>query len=131
MTLSLWSGRVSPVVLELSFLTLSGLGHIIYPPLRKKYRICLVISSTPSPNLNSQSNSYEFSYLLILLIFVVVLSLCCCAWAYSYGEQRLLFAAVHKLLIVVVSPVGEHRLEVDCEAPGFSSFGSWALVLAQ
>ena len=130
MTLSLWSGRVSPVVLELSFLILSGLGHIVYPPLRKKYRICLVISSTPSPNLNSQSNSYEFSYLLILLIFVV-LSLCCCAWAYSYGEQRLLFVAVHELLIVVVSLVGEHRLEVVCEAPGFSSFGSWALVLAQ
>ena len=98
--------------MELSFPTLSGLGHIICPPIRKKYRICPVISSTPSPNLNSQSNSSEFSYLFILLICaVVVLSLCCCAWAYSYGEPRPPFVAAHELLIVEVSLVAEHRLE--------------------
>ena len=52
----------------------------------------------------------KFIYFLFYL-FLVVLGLYCCAWAFSScGEQGLLFIAVHRLLIVVASPVAEHGL---------------------
>ena len=45
-------------------------------------------------------------------LFLSALGLCCCAQAFSScGERGLLFVAVHKLLIVVVSLVAEHRLQ--------------------
>ena len=43
---------------------------------------------------------------------MAALGLCCCAWAFSIcGEWELLFVAVRRLLIVVASPVAEHRLQ--------------------
>ena len=50
-----------------------------------------------------------FIYLLIYLL--AVLGLRCCTWAFSScGEQGLLFAEVHGLLIEVASLVAEHGL---------------------
>ena len=48
---------------------------------------------------------------LHIYLFLAVLGFHCCTQAFSScGEQRLLFAAVLELLIVVVSHVAEHRL---------------------
>ena len=47
----------------------------------------------------------------IFFFFLAALGLCCCARASSScGEQGLLFAAVHGLLIAVASLVAEHGL---------------------
>ena len=66
------------------------------------------------------------------LFFLAVLGLCCCVRAFSScGEQGLLFIAVCGLLIVVASPVAEHRaLGVRASvvvARGLSSCGSRVL----
>ena len=55
---------------------------------------------------------YLFIYFKInLFIFGCVLGLRCCARAFSScGEWRLLFVAMHGLLIAVASLVAEHRL---------------------
>ena len=48
---------------------------------------------------------------LFIYLFLAVLGLHCCVWAFSScGKWRLLFVAVHGLLIVVASLVKEHRL---------------------
>ena len=48
---------------------------------------------------------------IYLFLFLAVLGLRCCARAFSSCSERgLLFVAVHGLLIVVASLVGEHGL---------------------
>ena len=48
-------------------------------------------------------------YPILFILFLTALGLCCFAWAFSScGAQRLLFIAVHGLLIVVASLVAEH-----------------------
>ena len=57
----------------------------------------------------------KFFFLIILFIylFLAVLGLCCCARAFSScSEQGLLFVAVRGFLIVIVSLVAEHGLQV-------------------
>ena len=55
-------------------------------------------------------NRGGFIYLFVCL-FMAVLGLCCCARAFSScSKWRLLFVAVHGLLIVVASLVAEHGL---------------------
>ena len=50
-------------------------------------------------------------FFIIFYLFLAVLGLRCCTWAFSScGEWGLLFAAVHRLLIVVASLVAEHGL---------------------
>ena len=50
-------------------------------------------------------------YLFIYLLFLAALGLRCCARAFcTCREQGLLFVEVCRLLIVVASPVVEHRL---------------------
>ena len=52
---------------------------------------------------------YKFIY--FIHSFLAVLGVRCCARAFSScGEWGLLFVAVRGLLIVVASPVAEHRL---------------------
>ena len=59
-----------------------------------------------------------FGYLFIHL-FLAALGLHCCTWAFSScGEQGLLFAAVHRLLIAVAS--------LCCRA---GALGTWASVV--
>ena len=62
-----------------------------------------------SPGRRSSPNSAikkNFIY-----IFLVALGLHCCAWAFSScGEWRILFIAMHRLLIAAASVVAEHRL---------------------
>ena len=59
-------------------------------------------------------NLLFFLHILDLIFFFwggAALGLRCCARAFSScGERGLLFAAVHKLLIAVASPVAEHGL---------------------
>ena len=51
-------------------------------------------------------DSFFFIYL-----FLAVMGLCCCeGLSSSYRQQELLFIAVHRLLIVVVSLLAEHGL---------------------
>ena len=50
-------------------------------------------------------------YLFILYLFLAVLGLCCCVQAFSScGKRRLLFIALHVLLITVASLVADHGL---------------------
>ena len=53
-----------------------------------------------------------FKYIYLFYLFILAaLGLCCCARAFSScGERGLLFVAVRRLLISVVSLVVEHRL---------------------
>ena len=54
---------------------------------------------------------FFFFLIYLIYLFLAVLGLCCCVRAFSScGEQGLLFVAVHRLLIAVVSLVAEHRL---------------------
>ena len=64
------------------------------------------------PKLNFLSKFLNFIYLFVCLgVFLAVLGLRCCTRAFSScGEQGLLFAAVHGLLIVLASLVAEHGL---------------------
>ena len=56
-------------------------------------------------------NNYFFFKNYLFYLFLAVLGLCCCARAFSScGERRLLFVAVHRLLIAVASLVVEHGL---------------------
>ena len=51
------------------------------------------------------------NFLKLIYLFLAALGLCCCVRACSScSEWRLLFVAVHGLLIVVVSLVAEHGL---------------------
>ena len=43
-------------------------------------------------------------------LFLAMLGLHCCAWAFSCGELGYSRVVVHELLIVVSSPVADHRL---------------------
>ena len=50
-------------------------------------------------------------YLFNLFLFLAMLGLRCCVWTFSsFGERGLLFFAVHRLLIAVVSLAEEHGL---------------------
>ena len=52
-----------------------------------------------------------FNYLFIICLFLAVLGIRCCMRACSsFRKQRLLFAAVCRLLIVVASLVAERQL---------------------
>ena len=54
---------------------------------------------------------WKVCVLILIFLFLAALGLRCCAQAFSScGEWGLLFVAVHGLLIVVASPVAEHRL---------------------
>ena len=46
----------------------------------------------------------------LILFFICDESLLLCGPFFSFGEQGLLFIMVHGLLIVLASPVAEHRL---------------------
>ena len=60
---------------------------------------------------------------MYLFLFLAALGLGCCARVFSgCGEQGLLFIAVHRLLISVISAVAAQAL--GCQ--GFSSHNSWA-----
>ena len=51
------------------------------------------------------------SFKIYICLFLAVLALYCCEWAFSSrDEQKLLFVAVSKLLIVVVSLAAERGL---------------------
>ena len=51
------------------------------------------------------------SFKIYICLFLAVLALHCCEWAFSSrDEQKLLFVAVSKLLIVVVSLAAERGL---------------------
>ena len=63
---------------------------------------------------------------------MAALGLCCCAWAFcSCSERRLLFVAVHRLLIAVASLVAEHRLQTrrlsNCGSRAQPLRGMWDL----
>ena len=61
--------------------------------------------------------------LFYLFLFLAALGLCCCMQAFSScGKQGLLFVAVRRLLIVVVSLVGS----MGSRHAGFSSCGTQA-----
>ena len=57
---------------------------------------------------------FFFFFLIIiylLFIFGCTVGLHCFVWAFSsWGKRRLLFVAVHRLLLAVASPVAEHGL---------------------
>ena len=54
---------------------------------------------------------YLFIYLFIYFLILAALGLHCCVWAFSScGEHGLLFVAVRRLLIAVVSVVVAHWL---------------------
>ena len=54
---------------------------------------------------------FNIKIYLFIYLFLAVLGLRCCPWAFSScGERGLLFIAVHRLLIAVVSLVAEHGL---------------------
>ena len=53
---------------------------------------------------------FFFKLLIYLYIFGSAGSLLLCGTFFSRAEQGLLFVLVHGLLIVVASPVAEHRL---------------------
>ena len=56
--------------------------------------------------------SQFFVLILKIFKFLAALGLRCCAWAFSNWSKRgPHFVAVHRLLIVVASPVAEHRLQ--------------------
>ena len=68
---------------------------------------------TTAPPGNSHLGDLFFFNLIYLFIylFLAVLGLRCCARAFSScGERRLLFVAVHGLLIAEASLVAEHGL---------------------
>ena len=56
----------------------------------------------------------SWAFFVLFFVFsnlMAALGLRCCVWAFSScGERRLLFVAVHGLLIAVASLVVEHRL---------------------
>ena len=55
--------------------------------------------------------SFGFFNIYFIYLFLAALGLCCCAGAFSScGKQGLLFVAVRRLLIAVVSLVVEHGL---------------------
>ena len=57
------------------------------------------------------SGSMDFLKTFHLLFILAALGLCCCSWAFfSCSKWRLFFVVMHRLLIVVVSLVAEHRL---------------------
>ena len=66
------------------------------------------------------TNTFTISHYYFIYLFLTALDLHCCAWAFSSCSEvgRLLFVAVHGLLIAVVSLVAEHRL-----------LGTWASVV--
>ena len=54
---------------------------------------------------------FLYKFILFIYLFLATLGLRCCMQAFSScGEQGLLFAAVHRLLIAVASLVAEHGL---------------------
>ena len=61
-----------------------------------------------------------FKKFIFVYLVLVVLGLHCCVWVFSsWGEWRLLFLAVHVLVIEVASLAAERGLE------GFSSCSCW------
>lgn len=48
------------------------LEHVVYSPLRKKYRICPLVSGTPSPNLNRViliNTNYPYTFITLSKLF--------------------------------------------------------------
>ena len=79
---------------------------------------------------------------VVFIHFLVAMDLCCCMWDFSSCDKRkLLFIAVHRLLIELASPVAEHRLGSwgrglsSCglqvlKPSGFSSSGTGPVIAA-
>ena len=65
----------------------------------------------PDPGIKSTSLSLTGRFSFLNLFIFAVMGLCCCVGLVSiYREQGLLFLAVHRFLIVVVSLLEEHGL---------------------
>ena len=83
----------------------------------------------PSQQLWQLLNTLFFFLCKFIYLFLAALGLCCCVPAFSSCDERgTLFATVCRLLIAVVSPVVEHRLQArGLQLHRLSSCGTRAL----
>ena len=114
--------------------TATGLKHLFFFfPISSYFSVLNILTIAGYESVGSQE---LYGRLFLWFLFLTLVNLCCCMRALSTcSEQRLLFIAVHGLLIAVAALVAEYGLQGSWASvvgvQGLSSFSSLALVWIQ
>ena len=89
--------------------TATGLKHLFFFPISAYFSVLNILTIAGYESVGSQE---LHGRLFLWFLFLTLVNLCCCTRALSTcSEQRLLFIAVHGLLIAVAALVAEYGLQ--------------------